>query len=179
MDFWFIIAKLREKYISLVNAINSASLVFMKLLEELYDSFYSFFRESPQEKNGEHMNDLLNLLNTLAETIEGLKTQLADAQAALDVASKQSYDNGFAAGVASVADKIYSQVEMDAAIEAAVAPLKLEIEAMKLEIEALKLQVEEQGKAAVAAFKAEMLAKYEEMQVVETEAETGFKEFLK
>jgi hypothetical protein len=134
--------------------------------------------------------DIIALLQGLALKIEELSVALSDAQAAGDSIAKEAYDKGFADGVASlpppVSDKIYSQEELDAAVAGAVGPLQEQVSAMQAELESLKVQVsdlqaglEDAKIEAVAAFKSELLAKYEEQQVVESTSETGFADLLK
>lgn len=94
--------------------------------------------------------DILKLLSDLAASIEALKASLVNAQGQLDVLSKAKYDEGFAAGVASVGvgDKLYSQIEVDAMLMP-----------VKAELEALKADLPNQINAAIAALKSEILAK--------------------
>lgn len=96
--------------------------------------------------------DLLTLLN-------GLVAQLADAQKAADDLAKAKYDEGFAAGVASVGpgDKLYSQAELDAKVAEAVAAVQVQLDGVAAELEALK--------AAFAAFKAAELDKVKALEV--------------
>lgn len=135
--------------------------------------------QSSSNKIGVSM-DLVALLNNLVANIAALQAQLVDAQASADALAKAKYDEGFAAGVASVGggEKIYSQAELDAKIVEAIAPLNVkiaELDAKVLELEAAVLA--EAGK--LVAFKADLLAKYEEAQVAESAVETGFKDLLK
>lgn len=97
--------------------------------------------------------DLLSLLN-------GLVAQLADAQKAADDLAKAKFDEGFAAGVASVpppSDKIFSQAELDAAVAAAVAPVQAQLDGVVAELAGLK--------EAFAAFKAAELEKVKALEV--------------
>jgi len=123
--------------------------------------------------------DLLKMLSDLSEAITAMQAQIAAA----DEVAKAKYDEGFAAGVKSMqaphSDKIYSQAELDAKVEEVVAPLIEQIEALKKDIEAAKAEVQPKIDEAILAFKAELLAKYNEQQVVESESETGFAELLK
>lgn len=130
----------------------------------------------PQTKKEIVNMDLVSLLNNLVANIASLQAQLADAQKAADDLAKAKYDEGFAAGVASVqpSDKIYSQAEVDAIV----LPLNEKIAALELAITDINATIPAKIAEAVAAFKAELLAKYEEQQVVETQAETGFKNLL-
>lgn len=134
--------------------------------------------------------DLLTLLSqlaTLLPMIEELKVKLAESQVALDEVAKLKYDEGFAAGVASViippvSDKIFSQAEADALVAAAVAPLEARVVELEAKVTELSADIGSQVAAGVAAamvdFKASLLAKYEEQQVAESESETGFKSLL-
>lgn len=134
--------------------------------------------QSSPQKIGVNM-DLVALLNSLVASIAALQAQLADAQKAADDLAKVKYDEGFAAGVASVvvSDKIYSQAELDAKIAEAVAPLNAKIVELDVKVAELSAAVvAEAGK--LVAYKAELLAKYEAQQVAESEGETGFKNLL-
>jgi uncharacterized small protein (DUF1192 family) len=128
--------------------------------------------------------NFLELLTSMVAQIGELQTALQDAQATADKLVKEAYDKGFADGVASVPPvgedtTPFSQADIDAAVAAAVAPMNEQIVALQAEVEGLKAQIEQVKSEAVAAFKAELLAKYEEMQVVESQLETGFGEMLK
>lgn len=106
--------------------------------------------------------DLVKLLQDLATTIASLQTQLVDAQAALDAQVKVSYDKGFTDGVASVvlppaSDKIYSQVELDQALAAAVLPLQEQVNG----IPAL---VDQKVVEALAQFKNDLLVKVQDIE---------------
>lgn len=130
----------------------------------------------PQTKREITNMDLVSLLNNLVANIASLQAQLADAQKAADDLAKAKYDEGFAAGVASVGpgDKIYSQAELDAIV----LPLNEKIAALELTVNELSASIPVKIAEAVAAFKAELLAKYEAAQVVESDVETGFKNLL-
>lgn len=127
--------------------------------------------------------DILKLLTDLAATIEALKSQLVDAQAAVDQVAKESYDKGFADGVASVvvppSDKIYSQAEADALVEAAVAPLKEQVSLLQAQVDGIPAQIEAAVSEAVAKLKADLKAAYDAAQAAEGEAESKFDELLK
>ena len=115
-------------------------------------------------------------LQTLLASLAALQQQVVDAQALVD----QAYQKGFADGAASVvvppaSDKIYSEEELQAKIKEALFPLEEKITSLEAEISLLPEKIEE----GVAAFKAELLAKYNELQVAETAAEVGFGELLK
>lgn len=121
----------------------------------------------------------------LSETkaaLEGLALQAADAQAQLEAVAQAKYDEGFAAGVASVVvpaptgDK--TQEDIDKAVLEATTPLLGEIEALKSRVAELEVAMETKALEAVAAFKATLLAAYDAQQVAESEQETGFKNLL-
>lgn len=121
----------------------------------------------------------------IIELLKSLKEKLEQAELLIEEVSKKKYDEGFAAGVASVqvgSDKIYSQAELDEKLK----PLQdkvLELEGsvveLKAKIDAFPQVLEEAKVKAVADFKADIAAKYAELQVVESQAETGFAELLK
>ena len=123
--------------------------------------------------------NLLEQLIALVASISELQAKLSDAQVAADELAKVKYEEGFAAGVASVSippsDKIYSQEQLDQAIALAVEPLKVQIADLQVLVDAMPSKIAEE----VAKIKAELLAKYQELQVIESQAETGFAELLK
>lgn len=128
--------------------------------------------------------DLITLFNLLQQTIADLQAKLMDAQAALDLEKKASYDLGFADGVASVpvqpiSDKIYSQAEFDAKLAEGLSTMQLELDGVKAQFEALKGSVDAQIKSAVDAKLGELKAAYDSMLVIENQAETGFGDMLK
>jgi len=120
------------------------------------------------------------------EKIEALKAGLDELKPIVEDEKKVEFDKGFDEGVkqnVAPGDKIYSQEEMNAELaprDAKIAELTAQVEADAAMIAALeaKLALATDGAAAVAAFKAELLAKYEEQQVAETSGEVGFKELL-
>lgn len=132
--------------------------------------------------------DLLAIFAALQQAIVDLQAKLAEAQAALEVEKKTSFDAGFAAGVASVSpgnDKVFSQAELEAAVAQAKAELQLVVDGLLAEIAPLKDQLAqipaliEAGKVeAVLALKAELKAKYEEAQLAEKSAEDAFASLL-
>lgn len=127
------------------------------------------------------METLVELLNALKATIDGLQLQLIDAQNALNIEVKNAYDKGFADGVASMGgegDAIYTQAELDAAVAGAVAPLNEQIAALNLQMVALQESIQPKIDEALVLFKASLLAQYEAQQVVESDSETGFKNLL-
>lgn len=130
--------------------------------------------------------DIFALFEQLKATITDLQLKLADTDAAIVEAKKAAYDEGFAAGVASVvippSDKIFSQEELDAAVMAAVAPVQASLDEALVKIADLETKVGEidmKVAEAVAAMKADLLVKYEEQQVAESVGEVGFADLLK
>lgn len=116
--------------------------------------------------------------------IADLQAKLADVEVFVAAEKQLSYEKGFADGVASVpvvppSDKLYSQEELDAKLAEALLPLNDKIVELEKKIEELTLAVDAAKVEAVALFKAELAAKYEELQVAETAAEVGFGELLK
>lgn len=72
---------------------------------------------------------LIASLTALSAQVVELQAKLADANAAVDAEKKVSYDQGFAAGVASVPvvgdpSKVFSQEDLDKAVAAGVAAFK-------------------------------------------------------
>lgn len=114
-------------------------------------------------------------LQTLLASLVALQQQAVDAQALVE----QAYQKGFVDGVVSVppivSEKIYTQEELDAKIQEALLPLNEKVAALEAEI----ALVPEKIVAGVALIKAELLAKYEELQVAESAGEVGFLELLK
>lgn len=81
--------------------------------------------------------DLIKLLQDLVASIDALKLQLVDAQAA----AQANYDKGFADGKASVSGG-FSQADLDAAVKAAVDPLNAQIAAMQLQLDGVQGQID-------------------------------------
>lgn len=90
----------------------------------------------------------------LKEKCAEVETKLADAAVAADELAKAKFDEGFKAGIESVAaptDKVYTQADLDAKIAEALAPVQAELEAVKAELAAVKAEVEAKIDAALAA----------------------------
>ena len=112
------------------------------------------------KNKGDNMGDLVQLLMTLKATIDGLQQQLTDAQAALDVAVKASYDKGFADGVASVqvppTDKIYTQADLDNAVKLAVDPLMAKISDLEAVVAGIDVKISDAVNAKIAEIKGKL-----------------------
>lgn len=72
---------------------------------------------------------LIASLTALSAQVVDLQAKLVDANAAVDAEKKASFDQGFAAGVASVPvagdpSKVFSQEDLDKAVVAGVAAFK-------------------------------------------------------
>lgn len=122
--------------------------------------------------------NLLEQLVALVASIGELQQKLADAQAAADELAKAKFDEGFAAGVASVnvgSDKIYSQVELDAKIAEVVAPLDAKIVELQVKVDEIPSLIE----SAKIDLKSELLEKFKAAQGAETELEKAFEDILK
>lgn len=98
-----------------------------------------------------------------------------------DIELKAAEDKGFDLGIAQAGvpagDKIYTEADLQA--EKAI--LQALIEAGKEKIAGLESKVVELENAQdfkVAQFKAQLKSKYEELQVIESQAETGFADLL-
>jgi hypothetical protein len=123
--------------------------------------------------------NILEQLAALGALLADLGVKLEESQKALDEATKAAYDKGFADGVKSVvvepSDKIFSQEEADALVAEAVLPLEKKIKELEVVIAGIDKLVADK----LADFKAELLAKYNDLQVAETAAEVGFGDLLK
>jgi hypothetical protein len=99
----------------------------------------------------------------------------------LDLDLKAAEDKGFDLGVAQAGipagDKIYTEADLQAelAIKQALIDAGLE-KIAALEVKVVELENAQDFK--VAQFKAQLKNKYEEMQVIENQAETGFADLL-
>jgi hypothetical protein len=103
--------------------------------------------------------------------IADLQAKLADVDAFVAAEKQASYDKGFADGVASVvvpppSDKLYSQEELDAKIQEAVLPLQAKI----AELEVVVAGIDQLVADKMAAFKAELLVKIQELDALEDSA---------
>lgn len=152
--------------------------------------------------------DMTALYEEIKLKLQEIGLKVDEAQAGLEVEKQASYQKGYEDGKASVVlpepgtgEKLFTQEDMDRVAEIAkqeklmeiqpqldqltsdLAAAKAEIDVLKAELEAIKADVQNQVAlgvdAGIAAFKAAVKAKYEEMQVVESQAETGFADFLK
>lgn len=138
--------------------------------------------------------DIFAVFAQLKANIEALTAQLADTEAAVNEAKLAAYNEGFAAGQASVStDKIYSQEELDQkvleAVDAAKAEMASSLEASQAKVAELELKVADLEAVvagmdakiaeAIAAFKADLLAQFEAQQDQESAGESMFKDLLK
>ncbi len=131
--------------------------------------------------------DFLKVLQDMIANIAALQTALQDAEATLADAKKASYDEGFAAGVASVpvidpppaSDKIYSQAELDAAVATAVVVVQAKVDELQAQVDSFPGVIDAKIAEAMATFKADLLAKYKDLEVALQTAETGFEDLLK
>lgn len=138
--------------------------------------------------------DIFAVFAQLKANIEALTAQLADTEAAVNEAKLVAYNEGFAAGQASVStDKIYSQEELDQkvleAVDAAKAEMASSLEASQAKVAELELKVmdleavvagmDAKIAEAIAAFKADLLAQFEAQQDQESAGESMFKDLLK
>lgn len=127
--------------------------------------------------------DLVKVLQDLVASVSALQAQLLDAQVGLDAAVKQGYDKGFSDGVMSVAsgstqpitDKIYSQVEMDAAV----ASLNEKVSLLQVQLDEAIASIPVKIQEAIVIYKADLAQKYADMEVAEQALETGFSDLLK
>jgi len=120
--------------------------------------------------------DLMTLIQNILSNVESLKEQLADANAAIAIEKKASYDEGFAAGKVSVNPGGDPEVKFTQAdIDAAVAPLNEQLAALQTQVDNIPAQIDQ----AVVAFKADLAQKYADLQVIENQVETGFADLLK
>lgn len=131
--------------------------------------------------------DFLKVLQDMIANIAALQLALQDAEATLALAKQASYDEGYAAGVASVpvidppptSDKIYSQAELDAAVATAVTVVQAKVDELQAQVDTFPGIIDAKVAEAMAAFKADLFAKYKDLEVVMQAAETGFEELLK
>lgn len=86
----------------------------------------------------------------IQDTLVAIETGVATLKNEITAFGQEQYDAGFAAGSATGNGKLYSEDEKNALVA-----------------------------AAVAQFKADLLAQYQAQQVAEAQAETGFENLLK
>ncbi len=128
------------------------------------------------------MNDLatvLEMLKALDNSVSGFDGQLAAIKSAVEtlVVAAQTPATPADPGTpvpAPASDKIYSQVDLDAAVSAAVLPLQAQIASLTQALSDAKTAVESQVAQKVESMKSDLLSAYQASQVVETTAETGF-----
>lgn len=120
---------------------------------------------------------LLNLKNANESaqlSLVGADQQLADEL-------KASYDAGYAAGLAAASgsDKIYSQLEVDAKIAEAIAPLQFQINDLGMKLDAAIADKDASIAQALIDLKASLLAQLELEQASELALKESFKSLLK
>ncbi len=110
-------------------------------------------------------------LQTLQTQVAEMQTKLVDAEAALAETAKAKYDEGFAAGVASVGgDKIYSEEELQAKILEVKEPLEKKIAELEVVVGGIDQLVADKVTEAMASYKAELLEKVKVIDAIEDEA---------
>lgn len=101
---------------------------------------------------------------------------LTKLQTEIDAEKQAAYDEGFTAGAASIgSDVVYTEAELQAKLAEAVAPLNTKVEELSAEVQLIPAKLDE----AKVSVKAELAAKYAELQVAESQIETGFGDLLK
>lgn len=148
----------------------------------------------PTTKTERDNMNILEIFAQLQALVSELQAKIEEQSASIEAEKQASYDEGFAAGAASVgSDKIYSQAELDAAIAQAKAELEAQNGDLMVQLDGVKAQVlslesqfaelqasvETKVSEAVAAFKADLLAKYEAAQAAESEIEASIADLLK
>lgn len=117
--------------------------------------------------------------------------------AAVEAGEQAAYNEGYEAGKAAIElpakdnpDAQYTQEQLASAVETgkqevrdmemkpAVDTLNAQISELGTKVGNLENELAQAGPNAVAAFKAELKAKYAEQQVAETQGETGFQALL-
>jgi hypothetical protein len=146
-------------------------------------------------------SDIQASLDAIKAPAQAIITKVDNIPAAVEAGEQAAYDEGFQAGkVAGVEEgrnsiqlpdetntaNIYTQEQMNTAVSERETQVRTEmqlsvdekqaaIDSLNAQITDLNTKLMAAGPDAVAAFKAELKAKYEEQQVAETEGETGFK----
>ena len=138
-------------------------------------------------KNTDKLSAIEVEAQALKADVTEIELQETEYAAELKAAEEKGFEEGLAqAGQAGGEGKIYSDAEVnemlaekDAAFEAMVTSKDATIAEMQTQIDGHAALVETAKAEAVAAFKAELLAKYEEQQAQETASEAGIAELLK
>ncbi len=104
-----------------------------------------------------------------------------EQSAQYDIELKAAEDKGFDLGIAQAGvpagDKIYTEADLQA--EKAILQAQIDsLAAVKLELQNKVAELEAAQDFKVAQFKAQLKSKYEELQVIESQAETGFADLL-
>ena len=117
--------------------------------------------------------DILAQLQALVGLLSELQAKLSQAEQALVEATKKAYDEGFAAGVASVpvgSDKIYSQEELEAKIAEAVEPIQKKVSELQTIVNNMEELTATKVAEAMAAFKVELMEKVKAIDAIEDAA---------
>ena len=113
--------------------------------------------------------DLLKTLSEIVANVELVKVQLDQAKQEAELLVSQQPQN----------DKLYSQAELEAKIQEAIAPLQTQVSQLQIEIESIPAKIELAKIDAVAQFKSEFLEKYKAAQEQELQIENSIQELLK
>lgn len=124
----------------------------------------------------------------ILEKVDGVMNSMSEIKSDIGVFGQEMYTKGWdeamvQAGSAGTSDKIYSEAEMNQIIAdekaKVVSELQPQIDSLKASVDAFPASLEAAKVEAVDGFKAELKAKYDELQVIESQAETGFGDLLK
>lgn len=123
--------------------------------------------------------DLLALLSQVGQLLpmtEELKAKVAEAEAAASELAQLKYDEGFAAGVASVtppaSEKIFTQEELDAKIQEALSPLQTKIADLENVVANQDAVIAQKVEEGIAAFKVKVKEAFLAQQASETQSES-------
>lgn len=140
------------------------------------------FLEKKAKIEADAMEAIAKIEEKKAADVLEIDSMVMSLEAELKAAEDKGFDLGVAQAGIPAGDKIYTEADLQAEKELVAAPLKAEkavLEAKLVELQASVDKMPELVNKAVADMKAALLAKYEEAQVAETNAETGFKDLLK
>ena len=121
------------------------------------------------------------ILLNLKSAVESAQLSLVGADQQLADELKASYDAGYAAGLAAASgsDKIYSQVEVDAKIAEAIAPLQFQINDLSMKLDAAVADKDASVAQAILNLKSSLLSQLEAEQATEFSLIESFKGLLK